>query len=52
MNIEHFEANGEAIAVVSSEEKLIVDTQSALELAMAVKHEAGAEKLLLPKTHL
>lgn len=49
MNIEHFEANGEAIAVVSSEEKLIVDTQSALELAMAVKHEAGAEKIVIAK---
>ena len=39
MNIEHLKDNGTDIAVISSDEKLIVDTQSALDLAMTVKYE-------------
>ena len=31
--------NGTDIAVISSDEKVIVDTQSALDLAMTVKYE-------------
>ena len=41
MNIEHLKDNRTDIAVISSDEKLIVDTQSALDLAMTVKYETG-----------
>lgn len=34
MNMEHLKDNGTDIAVISSEEKLIVDTQSALDLSL------------------
>ncbi|MCI8623827.1 MAG: DUF4180 domain-containing protein [Provencibacterium sp.] len=49
MNIEHMKENGVDIAVVSSEEKVIVDAQSALDLAMTVRHETGADKIVLDK---
>lgn len=49
MNIEHLKDNGTDIAVISSDEKLIVDTQSALDLAMAVKYETGATKIVINK---
>lgn len=39
MNIEYLKENNADIAVVSSEEKLIVDVQSALDLAMTIKYE-------------
>ena len=38
MNIEYMKENGIDIAVVSSDEMMIVDTQSALDLAMTVKY--------------
>ena len=38
MNIEHLKDNGTDIAVVSSDEKLIVEVQTALDLAMTVKY--------------
>ena len=50
MNIEHLKDNGTDIAVVSSDEKLIVDVQSALDLAMTVKYETGAVKIAIDKT--
>ena len=50
MNIEHLKDNGTNIAVISSDEKLIVDTQSALDLAMAVKYEIGATKMVINKS--
>ena len=49
MNIEHLKDNGMDIAVVSSDGKVIVDTQSALDLAMTVKYEAGTANLVLDK---
>lgn len=49
MNIEHLKDNGIDIAVVFSGEKVIVDTQSALDLAMSVKYETGAERIVLDK---
>ena len=49
MNIELIKQNGEDIAVVSSDGKVIVDTQSALDLAMTVKYEAGTANLVLDK---
>ena len=49
MNIEHLNDNGIDIAVVSGDEMVIVDTQSALDLAMTVKYETGAERIVINK---
>lgn len=49
MNIEYIKKNEANIAVVSSEEKVIVDVQSALDLAMTVKYETGADKIVIDK---
>ena len=49
MKIEHFIENGIDIAVISSDERVITDVQSALDLIMSVKYETGAERLVLPK---
>ncbi|MDE7019291.1 MAG: DUF4180 domain-containing protein [Lachnospiraceae bacterium] len=49
MNIEHLKNDGTDIAVVSSDEKVIVDVQSALDLAMTVKYETGALKIIINK---
>lgn len=50
MNIEHLKDNGTDIAVISSDEKLIVDTQSALDLVMTVKYETGATNIVINKS--
>lgn len=50
MNIEHLKENGTDIAVISSDEKLIVDTQSALDLAMTVKYETGVANIVISKS--
>lgn len=50
MNIEHLKDNGTDIAVISSEETLVVDTQSALDLAMTVKYETGATNIVICKS--
>ena len=49
MKIEHINDNGIDIAVISSDEKVIVDAQSALDLAMTVKYETGAANIALDK---
>ena len=49
MNIEHIRDNDVDIAVVSGDGKVIVDVQSALDLAMTVKYETGAANLVLDK---
>ena len=41
--------NGLPIALVTGEEKVITDTQSALELAMTAKYETGAERIAVDK---
>ena len=50
MNIEHVKKDGVDIAVISSDEKVIVDIQSALDLAMTVKYETGAATIIVDKT--
>ena len=50
MNIEHLKDNETDIVVISSDEKLIVDTQSALDLAMTVKYETGATNIVINKS--
>ncbi len=49
MNIDYLNNDGIDIAVVSGDEMVIVDTQSALDLAMTVKHETGAERIAIDK---
>lgn len=50
MKIEYLQqGDGPGIAVVTGEEKVITDTQSALDLAMTVKYEAGAARIALDK---
>ena len=50
MDIEHIKKNGVDIAVVSGEEKCITDAVSALELAMTVRYETGAERIAIDKS--
>lgn len=49
MKIELIQQNQIDIAVISSHETLIKDVQSALDLAMTVKYETGAERIVMPK---
>lgn len=49
MKIEHLQENGTDIAVISNGEQVIVDTPSALDLAMTVKYETGAARIVIDK---
>ncbi len=49
MKIEHLKDEKTNIAVISSDEKVIVDVQSALDLAMTVKYETGAASIVIDK---
>lgn len=49
MKIENIKINEANIAVVSSEEKLIADTQSALDFIMTVKYETNADRIVINK---
>ncbi len=49
MKIEHLKDEKTDIAVISSDEKVIVDVQSALDLAMTVKYETGAASIVIDK---
>lgn len=49
MDLKTISENGTDIAVVSSDAKVIVDAQSALDLAMTVKYETGATRLVVDK---
>ncbi|MCH3987616.1 MAG: DUF4180 domain-containing protein [Lachnospiraceae bacterium] len=40
------------IAIVSSDEKIITDTQSALDLVMTVKYETGTNKIIMEKRNI
>ena len=50
MNIEYLKMDGTDLAVVSSDEKVIVDVQTALDLAMTVRYETGADRIGIDKT--
>ena len=52
MNIKTMQANGEVIALVESEEVLVSNVQSALDLMATVRYETGADRLALPKAAL
>lgn len=49
MNMEHLKDNGIDIAIVTGGETVITDVQSALDLAMTVKYETGAERIVIDK---
>lgn len=49
MKIETITESGVMIAVVSESQNAICDEQSAMELALQVKYEAGAERIALEK---
>ena len=49
MNIEYIKVNGTDIAAVSGDQAEITTAQAALDLAMTVKYEAGAERIALDK---
>ncbi len=49
MNIEYTKVNGTDIAVVSGDQAEITTPQAALDLAMTVKYESGAERVALDK---
>lgn len=50
MKIEQLQqANGPNIAVVTGEEKVITDTQSALDLAITVRYDTGADRIAIDK---
>lgn len=49
MRIEYIKENGVTIAVVTGEEKVVMDAASALELAMSAKYETGADRLAIDK---
>ena len=47
MNIESMKTDNVTIALVSGDETLICDPQSALDLTMTVKYETGADRIVL-----
>lgn len=50
MKIELLKEKG--IAIVSSDEKIITDVQSALDLVMSVKYETGTSKIIMDKRNI
>ena len=52
MNIITTERNGDIIAQIETEETLITDVQSALDLMATVRYETSADRMILPKVAL
>ena len=52
MKIEQLNESGVVIALVSSDELVITDTQSALDLIVSAKHETGAGRIVLDKKNI
>ena len=49
MKFEKITHSNEIVAVVSSENKVLTDVDSALDLLMSAKYEAGAERIVVDK---
>ena len=49
MNIEKITVNGKTVAVITGKEKVITDVQSALDLIMTAKYEAGTNLIAVDK---
>jgi hypothetical protein len=52
MQINSIEQNGIKIAIATSSEKVITDTQSALDLLATVSYETGANRIILNKENI
>ena len=52
MKLKQLERNGEIITQVETEETLITDVQSALDLMATVRYETGTDRMILPKIAL
>ena len=52
MKLKQLEQNGKIITQVETEETLITDVQSALDLMATVRYETGADRMMLPKVAL
>lgn len=50
MKIQTMETANGVIAVISGAERLVWDTDSAMDFVMNIKYETGAEKIVLEKT--
>ena len=46
------EGSGPGVALVTGTEKILTDPQSALDLAMTVKYETGAERIAIAKERI
>ena len=49
MNIEKITQNGKTVAVITSEDKVMTDVQSALDLIMTAKYEVGTNMIAIDK---
>lgn len=49
MTIEKFEKDNKTLALVTGNEKVITDVQSALDMAMSVKHDVNTNKIIIDK---
>jgi len=49
MQIEHIQNNGIGIAHITAQEPVIINTQSALDLAMSVKYETCVSRIAISK---
>ncbi|WP_276357663.1 DUF4180 domain-containing protein [Cohnella caldifontis] len=52
MKINKIIENGVEIALIESDERLVTDTQSALDLMATIRYETGCDRFILPKTAL
>ena len=52
MKFDRIISNNTCIALVVSDEKIVVDTQSALDLIVSVKYGTGAERIILDKNNI
>lgn len=52
MNIKSVTVNGQTVAVIESETPIITDVQSALDVMMTAKYEAGTSRLAIQKEAL
>lgn len=52
MQIDSIEQNGIKVVVVTSDEKVITDTQSALDLLATVNYETGANRIVINKENI
>ncbi|MBQ8210032.1 MAG: DUF4180 domain-containing protein [Clostridia bacterium] len=49
MNIDKIDIKGKTVAVITGDEKIITDVQSALDLLMTVKYDAGTKLIAVDK---